>query len=341
VPKMAALPTWPPNAFGDDQLLEDMATMDPSMANSFWRVAHEMPEDELQWLTFSYAGKELEPGGEDLDVDASNRARYVRLCCKASLLFQAQKGLQAFSDGFFDVLPEELAKEAPADIFQWLLVGQDEISQEELNALEEIVLRDGLVPKNLSTREEVVNEAKWVFEVARESNGSFRSRLFEFWTGSSRLPLGGATSIEPKPRLQIMVQAERQAPVYVWEVQVPGGWKQLDPNLGKDLSDLREKDERGFEYQMGQTRLAIDFVNMMQINKSTGARARVRQRQVQVQAENKRPALKRIDAWPQGRLPEGHTCGNELWIPLCETKEELSRLLNTAVMNFEAGFALA
>ena len=37
-----------------------------------------------------------------------------------------------------------------------------------------------------------------------------RSRLFEFWTGNGRLPLGGVEAIDPKPRLQIMVSQEKQ-----------------------------------------------------------------------------------------------------------------------------------
>ena len=27
-----------------------------------------MPDEDLQWLTFSYAGKELVPGGDDIEV---------------------------------------------------------------------------------------------------------------------------------------------------------------------------------------------------------------------------------------------------------------------------------
>jgi hypothetical protein len=40
--------------------------------------------------------------------------------------------------------------------------------------------------------------------------GRGRSRLFEFWTGNGRLPLGGVEAIEPKPRIQVMVSQEKQ-----------------------------------------------------------------------------------------------------------------------------------
>ena len=96
--------------------------MDPAFANSLWRVRHEMPDEDLQWLTFSYAGRELVPGGDDIEVSPENKAEYVRLCCKAALLYSSQKALQAFSDGFFDVLPPSLFDGAPADVFQWLLL---------------------------------------------------------------------------------------------------------------------------------------------------------------------------------------------------------------------------
>merc|ERR1719221_1689248 len=44
--------------------------------------------------------------------------------------------------------------------------------------------------------------------------------------------------------------------------------------------------------------------------------------------------VKRIAAWPRERLPEGHTCSNELWIALPESYEELSEKLHLAVENF-------
>lgn len=50
--------------------------------------------------------------------------------------------------------------------------------------------------------------------------------------------------------------------------------------------------------------------------------------------------VKRIAAWPRERLPEGHTCGNELWMALPDSYEEAAAKLRLAVENFESGFAL-
>merc|ERR1712232_1156038 len=47
------------------------------------------------------------------------------------------------------------------------------------------------------------------------------------------------------------------------------------------------------------------------------------QLQVMVQHDGSR-GVKRILSWPATRLPEGHTCGNELWIPLCESEAQLA-----------------
>eukprot|EP00931_Biecheleriopsis_adriatica_P037600 TRINITY_DN21558_c0_g1_i2.p1 TRINITY_DN21558_c0_g1~~TRINITY_DN21558_c0_g1_i2.p1 ORF type:complete len:1193 (-),score=238.94 TRINITY_DN21558_c0_g1_i2:100-3678(-) len=344
VPKVAALPTWPETSLGDDQLLEDLATMDPAFANSLWRVHYEMPDEDLQWLTFSYAGEELKPGGDDIEVSAENKTEYVRLCCKAVLLYSSQKGQQAFSDGFFDVMPPELTTGMPADIFHWLLVGQDEISEAQINALEQLVVPDGLVPKHLHETPEMMNSARWVFQIARANDGRFRSRLFEFWTGSARLPLGGVDAIEPKPRLQVMVSQERQVidAVYAWEVMQQGAWRPYPPELSAQLSHLLEAGMRQIEIQQGGIRFVIDLGSGQQINTRSGAHSRIRRRQVQQARHVEGPVVvKRIESWPKTRLPEGHTCGNELWIPLCDSCEELANLLHTAVMNFEAGFAMA
>eukprot|EP00930_Biecheleria_cincta_P026170 TRINITY_DN18495_c0_g1_i1.p1 TRINITY_DN18495_c0_g1~~TRINITY_DN18495_c0_g1_i1.p1 ORF type:complete len:1019 (-),score=169.32 TRINITY_DN18495_c0_g1_i1:61-3117(-) len=345
MPRLAALPSWPETKLGDDHLLADLATMDPAFANSLWRVQYEMPDEDLQWLTFSYAGMELESGGDDREVDSSNKDRYVRLCAKAVLLFQSQKGLQAFSDGFFDVLPPELASGAPLDLFRWLLLGTEEISDGQLNALERVVLQEGLVPSHLSQRREVRANAEWVFRIARASDSTFRTRLLEFWTGSSRLPQGGADAIEPKPRLQVMVQEEKQAAktVRIWEVQVNGqGWRPYHETMSLNLSQMRDAGMRTAEFGSGRQTLVFDLSNMVQINKASGARSKIRCREERIASESTGPSsLKRIDAWPRTRLPEGHTCGNELWVPLCDSQEELARLLHMSVMNFEAGFAMA
>lgn len=61
--------------------------------------------------------------------------------------------------------------------------------------------------------------------------------------------------------------------------------------------------------------------------------------QIMVQQDGAR-GVKRISSWPAERLPEGHTCGNELWMALPESYAQLHSKLHLAVENFEAGFAL-
>lgn len=150
------------------------------MANSLWRVRHEMPEEDLQWLTFSYGGKELVPGGDDVEVSASNRAEYVRLCCKAALLYTSQRALQSFSDGFFEVLPAQMFLGAPADIFQWLLMGNAQISDAQLERLWQVVVPEGLVPKHLKDQAEVRDTAEWVFKIIQNGDDNFRPAAVRF-----------------------------------------------------------------------------------------------------------------------------------------------------------------
>lgn len=245
-------------------MLSDLASMDHIHASSLWRVRHEMKEDELAWLDFTCAGAELERGGANSKVTAANRQHYVRLSCHHLLWQRCQKGLQAFIAGFFEVVPAQLLDGCPEDdgLLQ-LLMGAVEVSDDEINELEKCVVPSGLVPTKLRDNHAVLQAASWVFRTARESDSNFRTRLLEFWLGVGRVPLGGLGSVQPRPKLQVMVQA----------------------------------------------------------SSSQGS-------------------IVRIGSWPKERLPEGHTCTNELWLSLPESYEHCAAQLRLAVGNFEAGFAM-
>ncbi|OLP88682.1 E3 ubiquitin-protein ligase hyd [Symbiodinium microadriaticum] len=329
IPRHAALPVWDDSSQGDDQLLEDLATMDPAFANSLWRVRYEMPDEDLQWLTFSYAGRELVPGGDDIEVSPENKAEYVRLCCKAALLYSSQKALQAFSDGFFDVLPPSLFYGAPADVFQWLLLGDAQISDVQIEKLEQVLVPDGLVPKHLKDTKELQTSLAWLFKIIRRGDSKFRSRLLEFWTGSERLPLGGVEAIEPKPRLQVMISQEKPlfSANFMWEVQLPNNsWSAYSPEISGSLNNTLEAGLRMLELQVGRNMYVIDIRAKVQVNRRTGDRRKVRRRKIDMAADDRTEmaVVKRIESWPATRLPEGHTCGNELWIPLCDSEEDLA-----------------
>eukprot|EP00928_Gymnodinium_smaydae_P007639 TRINITY_DN12739_c0_g1_i1.p1 TRINITY_DN12739_c0_g1~~TRINITY_DN12739_c0_g1_i1.p1 ORF type:complete len:1034 (+),score=135.27 TRINITY_DN12739_c0_g1_i1:46-3102(+) len=261
-PSQFQLPDWPDTAEGEDLMLDDVASLDAVVANNLWRVRHEMVEEELEWLDFTYAGMELMPDGADTNVTLENRSTYVRLVARLLLIQRCRAGLQAFAEGFLDVVPSPVLSGLPEEAPLRLVAGVAEVTDLQLDELEGLVIPGGLVPTRLCDHRVMRKVASWVFAVARSGDAAFRSRLLEFWIGVGRVPLAGMADVRPKPRLQIMVQQ--------------------DPSGG----------------------------------------------------------VRRIASWPRERLPEGHTCGNELWIALPDSYEGLEAQLRTAVGNFEAGFAL-
>lgn len=260
-PASSSFSEWPDTPEGEDRMLGDLASLDPTFASSLWRVRHEMTEEELKWLDFTCCGSELVPDGANVHVQPGNKAEYVRLCCETHLKQQAKLGLQAFVEGFLDVIPASELIGMPEGGVQHLLLGEPTLLDTELFELERLIVPEGLVPVKLRDHPRVREAARWFFQAVRAGNGAFRSRLLEFWTGSSRVPLTGVQAIQPRPKLQLMVQP----------------------------------DGRG---------------------------------------------VKRISSWPRERLPEGHTCGHELWLPLQDSYEQTLERLKIAVENFEAGFAL-
>mmetsp|Transcript_87409 Transcript_87409/g.245361 ORF Transcript_87409/g.245361 Transcript_87409/m.245361 type:complete len:412 (+) Transcript_87409:219-1454(+) len=260
-PKSAA-PDWPATPEGEDAMLADLACLDHTLASNLWRVRHEMSEEELHWLDFTYAGAELEPGGAKRQVTAETKPAYVRLACAGLLRQRSGLGLQVFAEGFFEVIPERLLEGVPEDGILRLLAGEGEVNEAQLDELERTVIPAGLVPASLRDHPRVREAAAWLFRAARAGDGDFRARLLEFWLGVSRVPLMGLGALLPRPKLQIMVQP----------------------------------DSRG--------------------------------------------GVRRIASWPRERLPEGHTCGNELWVALQDSYEQVAKQLQLAVQNFESGFSL-
>lgn len=258
----SAQPDWALTPEGEDTMLADLSTLDHTVASNMWRVRHEMEAEELRWLDFTYAGSELEPGGAGREVTPATKAAYVRLACTALLRQRCSHGMQAFAEGFFEVVPQRLLENIPGDCVLRELIGEAEVSDDQLAQLESIVVPAGLVPAKLRDHPRVQQAAGWVFRTARESDSAFRTRLLEFWFGTGRVPITGFASVQPRPRLQVMVLPDTH-----------GG-------------------------------------------------------------------VKRIESWPQHRLPEGHTCGNELWVALQDSYEQASVQLRLAVQNYESGFSL-
>jgi len=205
-PAWQLVPDWPATPEGEDAMLDDLASLDHTVASNLWRVRHELGEDDLRWLDFTCTGEELRPGGAEETVTEDSKAIYVRLFCEHVLRKRSQIGLQAFLDGFFEVLPAGLLAGVPEEAVLSLLAGHSEVSDQQLKELEDLVVPNGLVPTKLKDHPLVRQAAGWLFRTAREGSGAFRARLLEFWLGVNRIPLAGVGSIRPRPRLQIMVQ---------------------------------------------------------------------------------------------------------------------------------------
>jgi len=244
-------------------MLADLASLDHILASNLWRVRNELTDEELHWLDFTCASVELEPGSADKEVTEENKCDYVRLSCKALLRQFCGEGMRAFADGFLEVVPARLLDHIPEEGVLQMLIGKAEVTDGQLEELEQSVLPSGLVPTKLRDDVTVREAAGWFFQAVRAGDGAFRARLLEFWIGMGRVPLTGLSTVRPRPRLQVMVQPD-----------TPTG------------------------------------------------------------------GVKRIASWPRERLPEGHTCGNELWIALPDSYEDLASRLQLAVDNFEAGFSL-
>lgn len=167
--------------------LQDMESVDLEYYNSLMWIKENDPSE--LYLTFSVDeeqfGKtilrELKPGGANVSVDNDNKDEYIKLVIQWRFSARVQEQMEAFLEGLGVLVPLALLKIFDEHELELLLCGIQHIDVRDWRA-------NTLYKGDYHANHIVV---QWFWRVVLSFSNEMRSRLLQFVTGTSRVPMNG------------------------------------------------------------------------------------------------------------------------------------------------------
>lgn len=129
--------------------------------------------------------RDLKPNGRNIPVTEEQKHEYVRLVCQEKMTGAIRKQLNAFLDGFYEIIPKRLISIFNEQETELLLSGLPNIDIDDLKANTEY-------HKYQSTSLQI----QWFWRALRSFDQADRAKFLQFVTGTSKVPLQGFASLE-------------------------------------------------------------------------------------------------------------------------------------------------
>lgn len=129
--------------------------------------------------------EDLKPGGRDIDVTDVNKKEYVDMMVKWRIQKRIDEQFQAFITGFHELIPAELVNVFDERELELLIGGIAEIDVEDWKRHTDY--------RGYTESDEVI---KFFWQTIRRWDGEQKSRLLQFATGTSRIPVNGFKDLQ-------------------------------------------------------------------------------------------------------------------------------------------------
>ncbi|XP_030381581.1 E3 ubiquitin-protein ligase HUWE1 isoform X3 [Scaptodrosophila lebanonensis] len=129
--------------------------------------------------------RDLKPNGRDIAVTEENKFEYVQLVCQLKMSGSIRQQLDAFLEGFYDIIPKHLISIFNEQELELLISGLPDIDIEDLKANTEY-------HKYTSKSAQI----QWFWRALRSFDQADRAKFLQFVTGTSKVPLQGFGSLE-------------------------------------------------------------------------------------------------------------------------------------------------
>jgi E3 ubiquitin-protein ligase NEDD4 len=173
-------------------VLEDMEGVDAEFyRNLEWMLDHDItgvfePTFSVEDDQFGeIVTVDLKPNGRNLEVDNDNKLEYVELMTEWKISRRVQEQFNAFVTGFNELIPQELVNVFDERELELLIGGIAEIDVDDWKKHTDY--------RGYSESDEVV---QWFWKCVRSWDGEQKSRLLQFTTGTSRIPVNGFKDLQ-------------------------------------------------------------------------------------------------------------------------------------------------
>ncbi|KAF7904904.1 uncharacterized protein EAF01_005426 [Botrytis porri] len=129
--------------------------------------------------------EDLKPGGRDIEVTDENKKEYVDLMVKWRIQKRIDEQFQAFITGFHELIPAELVNVFDERELELLIGGIAEIDVDDWKKHTDY--------RGYTESDEVI---KFFWQTIRSWDGEQKSRLLQFATGTSRIPVNGFKDLQ-------------------------------------------------------------------------------------------------------------------------------------------------
>ncbi|CAG2162668.1 unnamed protein product [Oppiella nova] len=167
--------------------LKDMESVDTEYFNSLkWILENDPLELDLRFsidedLFGQIEQRELKPKGSHIAVTQDNKLEYIDLVIQWRFVSRILPQMEAFLEGFNELIPLSLIKVFDEHELELLMCGIGNVDVKDWK--QNTVYKGSYHPNHIVVQ--------WFWRVVLSFNNEMRSRLLQFVTGTSRVPMNG------------------------------------------------------------------------------------------------------------------------------------------------------
>uniref|UniRef100_A0A8D0HIX6 E3 ubiquitin-protein ligase NEDD4-like n=1 Tax=Sphenodon punctatus TaxID=8508 RepID=A0A8D0HIX6_SPHPU len=172
---------------GKQITLKDMESVDSEYYKSLkWILENDPTELDLMFCideeNFGQTYQvDLKPNGSDIMVTNENKREYIDLVIQWRFVNRVQKQMNAFLEGFTELLPTDLIKIFDENELELLMCGLGDVDVNDWR--QHAIYKNGYCPNH--------PVVQWFWKAVLLMDAEKRIRLLQFVTGTSRVPMNG------------------------------------------------------------------------------------------------------------------------------------------------------
>uniref|UniRef100_A0A8C5B609 HECT-type E3 ubiquitin transferase n=1 Tax=Gadus morhua TaxID=8049 RepID=A0A8C5B609_GADMO len=215
--------------------LKDMESVDSEYYNSLkWILENDPTELDLRFCidedNFGQTYQvDLKPSGSDMVVTNDNKKEYIDLVIQWRFVNRVQKQMNAFLEGFTELIVVDLIKIFDENELELLMCGLGDVDVNDWR--QHTVYKNGYCPNH--------PVIQWFWKVVLLMDAEKRIRLLQFVTGTSRVPMNGFAELYGSNGPQLFTIEQWGTPEKLPRAHTC--FNRLDLPTYESFEDLREK----------------------------------------------------------------------------------------------------